>query len=131
MDTSSSRRVVITGLGVVSPLGNDPASLLQSLREGVSGIGPFTRVPQGVLCVDYGAEASEFTGAIEDYGPLDKMLQRRTRKGSKVMCREIEMGVAVAQLAMADAGLDVVFVARDSVGPGVQGIVDRVIRGTP
>ena len=107
MDTSSSRRVVITGLGVVSPLGNDPSGLLQSLRAGVSGIGPFTRVPQGALCVDYGAEASQFTGAIEDYGPLDKMLQRTIRKGSKVMCREIEMGVAVAQLALSDAGLGV------------------------
>lgn len=105
MDTSSSRRVVITGLGVVSPLGNDPAGLLQSLRSGVSGIGPLTRVPQGVLCIDHGAEADAFTGEIEDYGPLDKSLQRTIRKGSKVMCREIEMGVAVAQLALTDAGL--------------------------
>ena len=106
MDKSSSQRVVITGLGVVSPLGNDPDSLVQSLHQGVSAIGPFTRVPQGVLSIDYGAEASCFSGDISDYGPMEKKLQRTIRKGSKVMCREIEMGVAVAQLALNDAHLD-------------------------
>lgn len=116
MDTSSSRRVVITGLGVVSPLGNDPAGLLRSLRDGASGIRPLTRVPQGVLGIDYGAEAWDFSGAIEDYGPLDKALQRTIRKGTKVMCREIEMGVAVAQLALADAGLDAESRDRDRSG---------------
>lgn len=105
MATPSSRRVVITGLGVVSPLGNDPATLIEALRRGDSGIRPLTQVPQGVLCIDHGAEATGFTGDIADYGPMDKALQRTIRKGSKVMCREIEMGVAVAQLAMNDAEL--------------------------
>ncbi len=105
MDTPSSRRVVITGVGVVCPLGNDPDSLLQRLRDGISGIGPLSFVSPGVLAIDSGCEAAEFTGDISDYGPLDKQLQRTIRKGSKVMCREIEMGVAVAQLAMNDAGL--------------------------
>lgn len=105
MVSPSSRRVVITGLGVVSPLGNDPKILLESLRDGRSGIRPLTQVPQDVMCIDHGAEAIEFTGNISDYGPLEKKLQRTIRKGSKVMCREIEMGVAVAQLAIADADL--------------------------
>ncbi len=43
----------------------------------------------------------------------------------------IDSAIERAMGIVADAGLDVVFVARDSVGPGVQGIVDRVIRGTP
>lgn len=116
MVTSSSRRVVITGLGVVSPLGNDPDRLLQSLREGVSGIRPLTLVPRGVLCTDYGAEAIEFTGSISDYGPLEKKLQRTIRKGGKMMCREIEMGVAVAQLALDDAGLNQETRDRDRTG---------------
>ncbi|TWU31560.1 beta-ketoacyl-[acyl-carrier-protein] synthase family protein [Novipirellula artificiosorum] len=105
MDRSKSQRVVITGRGVVSPLGNDPGELLAALRSGKSGVRPFTQVPRGVLCVDHGAEAVDFTGHISNYGPLDKSLQRTIRKGSKVMCREIEMGVAVAQLAMHNAGL--------------------------
>jgi 3-oxoacyl-[acyl-carrier-protein] synthase II len=116
MDTSSSRRVVITGVGVITPLGNDPDVLLQSLRDGVSGIRPLTQVPRGVMCIDHGAEAVDFTGDISNYGPLDKKLQRTIRKGSKVMCREIEMGVAVAQLALNDAGLDEETRDRDRTG---------------
>ena len=106
MDTSSDRRVVITGMGVVSPLGNDPDTLLDGLRSGRSGIAPFTQIPLDVLCTNNGAEANEFTGDISDYGPLDKKMQRTIRKGTKVMCREIEMGVAVAQLALNNASLD-------------------------
>ena len=105
MDTSSERRVVITGLGVVSPLGNDPQQLIDGLRAGQSGVGPFTQIPLDVLCTNNGAEANEFTGDIADYGPMDKKLQRTIRKASKVMCREIEMGVAVAMLALNDAEL--------------------------
>ncbi len=116
MDKSSSQRVVITGLGVVSPLGNDPDSLLQSLHDGTSAVGPFREIPLGVLCTDFGAEARDFTGEISDYGPMDKKLQRTIRKGSKVMCREIEMGVAVAQLALNDAGLDMDSRDRDRTG---------------
>ena len=116
MDKSSSQRVVITGLGVVSPLGNDPDSLLKSLHDGASAIGPFSEVPLGVLCTDFGAEARGFTGDISDYGPMDKKLQRTIRKGSKVMCREIEMGVAVAQLALNDARLDSEARDRDRTG---------------
>lgn len=116
MENVSYRRVVITGVGVVTPLGNDPDKLVAGLRNRTSGIGPLTQVPQGVLSVDYAAEASEFSGDISDYGPMDKKLQRTIRKGSKVMCREIEMGVAVAQLALGDAGLDIDSRDRDRTG---------------
>lgn len=116
MENVPYRRVVITGVGVVTPLGNDPEKLVAGLRSRTSGIGPLTQVPQGVLSVDYGAEASEFSGDISDYGPMDKKLQRTIRKGSKVMCREIEMGVAVAQLALCDAGLDADARDRDRTG---------------
>ncbi|MFK8112253.1 MAG: beta-ketoacyl synthase [Rubripirellula sp.] len=111
-----SRRVVITGVGVVSPLGNDPHVLLQSLRAGVSGIRPLTQVPLGVMSIDHGAESVDFTGDISNYGPLEKKLQRTIRKGSKVMCREIQMGVAVAQLALTDAGLTEELRDRDRTG---------------
>ncbi len=116
MDNSSSRRVVVTGVGVVSPLGNDPDSMLEKLRAGESGIRPLTRVNSETLPIKAGGEAVDFTGHISDYGPLEKPLQRTIRKGSKVMCREIEMGVAVAQLAMNDAGLTEEARNRDRTG---------------
>lgn len=116
MDSLSSRRVVITGVGIVSPLGSDAQTLLEALRRGDSGIGPLTRVPQDALGFNHGAEAAEFTGEIADYGPLEKSLQRTIRKGSKVMCREIEMGVAVAQHALHAAQLTPETRDRDRTG---------------
>ena len=116
MQASDPQRIVITGLGVISPLGCSPDQLTERLRSQSSGVGPLTQVPTGVLPVDHGAEASEFTGAIEDYGPLDKALQRTIRKGSKLMCREIEMGVAAAQRAIDHAGLTPESRDRDRTG---------------
>ena len=116
MAPSAVRRVVITGVGAVTPLGNDPHQLVAALREGQSGIRPLTRIPRGVLATDHGGEAIDFTGDIGDYGPLEKPLQRTIRKGSKVMCREIEMGVAVAQHALRDAGFSPESFDRDRTG---------------
>ena len=43
------RRVVVTGMGMVSPLGNDMASSWKGITEGRSGIGPLTNVSQSYL----------------------------------------------------------------------------------
>ncbi|MEO1525561.1 MAG: beta-ketoacyl synthase N-terminal-like domain-containing protein [Planctomycetota bacterium] len=116
MQNVSSRRVVITGVGVVSPLGNDPEKLVEDLRGRASAIRPLEQVPHGVLSIDHGAEAIEFTGAIDDYGPLEKPLKRTIKKAGKLMCREIELGVAVAQKALHDSGLDAEARDRDRTG---------------
>jgi 3-oxoacyl-[acyl-carrier-protein] synthase II len=100
-----TRRVVITGLGVVSPLGNSPEKLWQALASGTSGVRELTTVPVEALPTRYGAEARDFTGSIEDFGPLDKAMSRTIKKGLKVMCREMQMGIAVAQLALSHAGV--------------------------
>lgn len=105
MSNLDSRRVVITGVGVISPLGNRPSELQEALEEGRSAVAPLESLPAGALPIRHGAEARGFTGSIDDYGPLEKNLQRAIRKGQKVMCREIEMGVAAAQLALSDAAL--------------------------
>ncbi len=98
------RRVVITGLGVVCPLGDSKESLWEALVAGRSGVALLERMPPTHLPSPYGAEARSFTGAIEDFGPLEKTLQRNIRKSLKMMCREIAMGVAAAQKALTDAG---------------------------
>ncbi|MHB8970210.1 MAG: beta-ketoacyl-[acyl-carrier-protein] synthase family protein [Pirellulaceae bacterium] len=105
MSTPTSRRVVITGLGLISPLGNTIESFWDSLMAGRSGIRAVHSLPGQLLRMPWAAEAREFTGDIEDFGPLDKDQKRSIRKGIKVMCREIQMGVAAAQRALADAGL--------------------------
>jgi len=105
MSGTTKPRVVITGLGVVSPIGCDLETVWQSLTQGRSGIRPITSLPMQSLPFQSGGECVDFTGAIEDYGVLDKQLQRAIKKNSKVMCREIEMGVAAAQKALLHSGL--------------------------
>src|SRR4051812_47476249 len=111
-----SRRVVVTGFGLVSPLGNTPEKLWHALSTGQSGIGPLQSIPADGLPTKYGAEAREFTGSIEDFGPLEKSMSRNIKKSLKMMCREIQMGVAVAQLALTHSRLPLPEVNRDRVG---------------
>jgi 3-oxoacyl-[acyl-carrier-protein] synthase II len=102
---ASARRVVITGMGLISPLGSTKEALWDALISGRSGVGKLEAVPSTFLPTHVAAEAREFTGDIENFGPLEKEQKKAIRKGLKVMCRECQMGVAAAQLALADAGL--------------------------
>ncbi len=103
---SGNRRVVITGLGVICPLGNTPQALWQGLIDGVSGVGPITMFPTDSLPLRFAAEARQFANDdIGNFGDLEKVLQRTIRKGLKTICREAQMGIAAAQLAMQHAGL--------------------------
>ncbi|NIP85846.1 MAG: beta-ketoacyl-[acyl-carrier-protein] synthase family protein [Planctomycetales bacterium] len=101
----ANRRVVITGVGVVSPLGNSPDALWTGLSTGQSGVGGIDEFPCGADRVCYGAAAREFAGKIDDFGALEKNQQKMIRKALKLMCRETMMGVAVAQAALQDASL--------------------------
>lgn len=101
----STKRVVITGFGVISPIGCNLDTFRSSLEQGKSGIGKLELIPEKSIPVENGAEVKAFSGDIENYGPLEKTLQRNIRKGQKVMCREIEMGVAACQHALHHSGL--------------------------
>jgi 3-oxoacyl-[acyl-carrier-protein] synthase II len=103
--SKQSQRVVITGLGVVCPLGRDLDTLWNNLIAGNSGISALDCLPEGGLDVRFGGQAKCFTGDIENFGPLEKSLQRAIKKNQKVMCREIEMGVAACQMALFHSGL--------------------------
>ncbi len=103
--SASQRRVAITGMGVISPLGNGIDALWDSLVAGRSGVGPLSSAPPEGFPVSFAAEARQFTGAIEDFGPLEKEQTKAIRKGLKVMNRECQMGVAAAQRALSHARL--------------------------
>jgi len=106
MNTANgSRRVVVTGLGVVSPIGSTPESLWTNLIEGKSGVAPFASLPRDVYPMSFGGEVPEFTGEIDNFGELSPEVKKAIRKGVKLMCRETQMGVAAAQRAIAHAGL--------------------------
>ncbi len=103
--SSSSRRVVITGMGLISPLGNSSDALWNALTSGASGVELLQRVPAEHLTSDIGGECRDFTGDIADFGDIDKKLKRNIKKSLRLMCREIQLGVAAAQFAIADANL--------------------------
>ena len=103
---SPTRRVVITGLSVVSPLGNSIDAFWSAVRAGQTGVHrmePFAGAP---AILPWAAEAREFRGVIADFGELPPPTRKAIRKGLKLMCREIAMGVAVSQLALQHASLD-------------------------
>jgi 3-oxoacyl-[acyl-carrier-protein] synthase II len=103
-----AREIVITGLGVVSPIGVGWQGYWAALLAGRSGVGPITQFdPRGVP-VPFGGEVRQFD-AKEFVKP---------RKSLKVMAREIQFGVACAAMAYEDAGL-----TPQSVDPERMGVV--------
>lgn len=98
----TSRRVVVTGMGVVSALGSTLEEFQRSCREGRSGVRATTaNEPFPITCV---APVDDFTGKIQDFGEPDDAKKKAIRKGVKLMAREIQLGVASAQRALADSG---------------------------
>lgn len=88
------KRVVVTGLGVISPVGNEVTTFWQSLTEGKCGIGPITAFDTTEYKVKIAAEVKEFD-------PLQYMEKNEAKKQDKFS----QYAVAAASQAMADSGL--------------------------
>ena len=93
--TARDTRVVVTGLGVVSPIGIGPDAFWDSLKNGRSGIDRLSTAAAGSL-------PSKLAAEVRDFDPLHYVYQK---KFLKVMSRDIQLGVSAASMAMADAGL--------------------------
>ncbi|MCH1924886.1 beta-ketoacyl-ACP synthase II [Shewanella sp. C32] len=91
----TKRRVVITGLGLVTPVGNDVDSTWKALLSGKSGIAPITKF-----------DASEFTtrfsGSVKDFD----VEQYLSKKDARKMDLFIQYGMAAGIQAITDSGLD-------------------------
>ena len=88
------RKVVVTGLGVVSPIGNDIPGFWDSVKAGRSGIGPVTLVDTSDMAV-------RIAGEVKDFNPS----LRIDPKEAKKMDRYTQFSVYAAAEALADAGL--------------------------
>jgi len=106
MQSSSTRRVVVTGAGLVGPFGNSIEAAWESLDNQRSAVRTLVNLQTNHLPTPYGAEAWDFTGHIDDFGPLDRTRKRAIKKALKLMCRETQMAVAAAQWALLDAKLE-------------------------
>lgn len=93
---SSTRRAVITGLGIVSPLGCSIASFWDNLRQGRSGVARLRSIDPEGLPVQIGAELIDFDAR--------QFIDRKDRKRLNQMVRTMHLAVAAAQLAITDAG---------------------------
>ena len=87
------RRVVVTGLGVVSPVGNDKQTAWDHLVRGVSGLGEITRF-------DVSRYEQKAAGEVKDFDPKQWMDAKAARRGESSM----HFGVAAAKQAIADSG---------------------------
>lgn len=88
------KRVVITGMGIISPIGNDISSFWNSLTAGVCGIGPITAFDTAEYKVKLAAE-------VKGFDPLLYMEKQEARKQDRFS----QYAVAAASQAMADSGL--------------------------
>ena len=102
------RRVVVTGLGVVSPVGNDVATTWQSLIAGKSGTAPITKFDASKFPVRFAAE-------VKGFNPLDYM----DRKEAKRADQYTQYAVAASRQAMNDANL----VERNGMDPDRIGVI--------
>lgn len=100
-----TRRVVITGLGVVSPVGTDARTFWDSLVGGRSGITRLRDARPDGAGPHCGGGIPTFQGRIDDFGPLPDELRKQLRKSLKVMNRETQLAVAAAQQALRDSRL--------------------------
>ncbi|NIJ68088.1 beta-ketoacyl-ACP synthase II [Xanthomonas sp. 60] len=101
------RRVVVTGMGMVSPLGNDLASSWQGITEGRSGIGPLTNVSDVYL----DRFTTKIAGEVKGFDiTADTALfgnYRVSAKDARKMDPFIHYGLGAAFMALADAGLQI------------------------
>jgi 3-oxoacyl-[acyl-carrier-protein] synthase II len=95
---ATSRRIVISGIGIISPIGLNAATYWRSLEEGRSGIRPIRAFDTSGLPV-------HFAGEIPDFDAKE-FVEKKDRRGLKVMARTIQLAVAGAQCAMDDGMVD-------------------------
>ncbi len=99
------RRVVVTGLGVISPVGNDKETAWANLTRGVSGLGEITKF-------DISRYEQKWAGEVKDFDPTAWMDAKAARRSES----SLHFGVAAAKQALADSGFQITDENRTEVG---------------
>jgi len=102
---SAQRRVVVTGLGVVSPVGNDVTTAWANILAGKSGVARITRF-------DPAAYRSQIAGEVRDFKITDYVPAKEVRR----MDAFIHYGVAASAQALRDSGIEVTDANRQRIG---------------
>jgi 3-oxoacyl-[acyl-carrier-protein] synthase II len=101
-----NRRVVVTGLGVISPCGNNISSFWKSITEGISGIDKIT-------LFDPTGYDSQIAGEVKNFNPLDYDIKP---KDQRRMARFVQFANAASRLAIEDANLNLNENENDRIG---------------
>lgn len=104
----SKRRVVVTGLGMLSPVGNTVESTWNALLAGQSGISLIDHF-------DTTAYATKFAGLVKNFNSEDFI----SRKDARKMDAFIQYGIAAGMQAMQDAGLDITEANASRIGAAI------------
>lgn len=99
------KRVVVTGLGAVTPIGNSVSEYWDSLLKGVSGAGPIT-------LFDASKFKTQFACEVKNFDPLKYFEKKEVRKYD----RYAQFAIAAAKESVEDAGFDMEAVDKDRVG---------------
>ncbi len=106
--TTNSRRTVLTGLGVICPIGAGPTAVWQALLAGVPGVHTIT-------CLNPFALPSKMAGEVRDFS-AKALIEKSYRRTLNAMARTVEFGVIGCQHAMQDAGLTKGSIAPERIG---------------
>lgn len=90
------KRVVITGIGAITPLGNDVHSTWENIKNGVSGIAPLTRVDSEKFNV-------KVAGEVKGFAPEEYIDHKEVRR----MARFTHFAIAASKMAINDAGVKI------------------------
>src|SRR5262245_33274509 len=94
----ASRRVVISGLGLLTPIGSGPDPFWQSLLDGKSGV-------RAIRAFDTSGPPVRFAGEVEGFDARAHV-EKSQRKSLRMMARPIQLGVSAAQLALDQGRVD-------------------------
>ena len=108
-------RVVITGMGVISPIGSGIENLWQGLIAGKNGIGKITRFDANLF-------SSQIAGEVKDFNPADYLDKKEAMK----LVRFVQFAIAASKMALDDSGLKITEENANStgvlIGSGIGGI---------
>lgn len=104
----NERRVVITGIGCISPLGNDLTTTWEGMKAGRSGIGPIT-------CIDTEPFDCKIAGEVKDFEPEQYF---KLPKDARRADRYVQLAVAASKMCMDDSGLN-----PESINPRRYGVM--------
>lgn len=105
MSRDAARRAVVTGLGAITPIGNDAETFWRNLLAGTSGVGPITTY-------DPADEEVRIAAEVKGFDPATWMDFKQARR----MSRFSQFAVAAAAQAIEDGGLEITDANRDEIG---------------